>query len=259
MFPLLPPLPSRSAARPARTVLAGALLLAGCGSWPRYNHLDEPDVIENQDPRASVVIAWTPDSGSDAIVEEALFSAGSPKNNANPANLETVGTGALTPGSGRRASGSLDGVGWDSEETPDLLTGGACADTGVQLDEGGYWAGDVDFFVVEAEAGVLCARALMETPIGFDIVVMPLNECGLPEAPLRDAEDVAGMNLGGAADGMQVPLPGPGRYGVLLAGYHAEDPDGRYPYEIGISLVEDVGGSALCPYLPAEGHPGGSE
>lgn len=257
MFPLPPSLPPRTPAIAAWLLLVGTASLAGCDSWPRYNHLDEPEVIENQDPRASVLVSWTPDASAAAVDEDDLLAEDAPQNNGNPANVTALD--ALAPGQGHRVAGTLEGVGWNGSYTPDTLVGGECGTATVQLDEAGYWAGDIDFFVVEAPAGTLCARALMDVPVGFDLLVMPLDECGLPLEPLRGGSGLAGQGLGGSADGMQVTLPEGGTFAVLFAGYDAEDPNGIVTYELGISLVDGASGPALCPYLPAEGRTGGSE
>jgi len=232
------------------------LLLAACGSWPRYADLeDDPEIAEpGQDPRDLIAIDW------ELTTESELLVRAGARNN-NPANVRAVSLGVLT---GVQVQASLDGVGWDSSFDP-LTMSATCDGERVEVPREpgrpGDWTGDLDFvrFDVDADAGeaLLCARAAFgRDDIGFDLLLYELDACGLPGAPARadsdSADPILGADRAGPVDGWIAPVQAGRSYAVLTAGFLAPDPMATYPYHVGLAIVPAKGGGERCPYLPSE-------
>lgn len=233
----------------AAALLAGSVLLAGCG-WPRYSNLpDDTDVIDAaDDPRSTVPVDF------ETRTEASLAPSGA--DNADPRNVETV---SLAPLAGVEVTGDLRGIGWNETFEAPVLEGEGCTSSSHATGRAGDWAGDVDFVVIEVtESGVLCADAAFDqAELGWDLLLYPLDptNCDLPEPPLSGPEgEPLGFGLGGPAAGWKTRIE-PGLYGVLLAGYASPDPLATYPYALGVSVVPPGDGRELCPRLPSQGSP----
>lgn len=230
-------------------------LLAACGPWPRYADLDDdPDIIDpSVDPRSLVEIDWEQVEG-----DELLVRAGA--NSSNPTNIVPRELGALQ---GVQVTSSLRGIGWDSSFEP-LVMQATCGGEPVEVprDPGreGDWTGDVDFVRVDISADSepvsLCARALIggdhPDQIGFDLLLYPLDDCGLPAEPTLLTEEPLGADRAGPVGEWRTPVAPGASYGVLIAGFTAPDALQTEPYTLGLSLVPQADGEVLCPYLPAE-------
>ena len=243
----MPPRP-----RPAPLLPLLLAALAACGSWPRYADLptDEQVIGADEDPRALVQVAWT-----ETTEDELAISDGA--DNGSPLEVRPTALASLE---GVLVDGSLRGVGWNASFEPPPLSAEGCDDATRSPGEPGDWAGDVDFVVVEIDAEasgpVLCAEVALDQPdLGWDLLVYPLDDCGLPSAPLAaptsaGTDTPVGLGRAGATGGWKIPLDAGARYGVLLAGYDAPDPLAEVPYRLGVSVVPDAEGRELCPLLP---------
>lgn len=239
---------------PLLHVVGSALLLAGCG-WPRYSNLpDDSDVFDAaDDPRGLVDATWT------EMNESALLAAEG-ADNGDPRNVTPTSLDALE---GLQVAGSLRGIGWNSTFDAPTLQADGCDDASRSPGGDGDWSGDVDFVVVdvgEATNATLCAHVVMDDPdLGWDLLLYPLDACGLPRAPLTDPNGggLLGLLSQGATGGWRAPVESGQRYGVLLAGYDAAEPVAEYDYHLGVALVTGAEGRELCPLLPVE--QGGAE
>ena len=122
--------------------------------------------------------------------------------------------------------------------------------------ENGFYTGDVDTIAFTAPAAALCVRGLVPEGerFGWDLLVFPIDACGVPGAPLADsAQAIYGLDRGGVSYGYGVVVPA-GRYVVLWASYDPDEPAAVLGYEVGISAVrpDALGGIDLCPLLPGE-------
>jgi hypothetical protein len=234
------------------SLLAISLVAAGCGPWPRFSDLaDDTDIVEpGEDPRDLLEIAW-----ERATEEELLVRPG--VNNRNPTNVVERSVQMLA---GLEVAGTLEGIGWDSSFEP-LTMSATCDGERVEVprDPGrpGDWTGDLDFvrFVVPADvpSPLLCARArFARDDIGFDLLLYPLDACGLPGAPISADGQVLGADRRAPADGWSLPVSPGVSYGLLRVGFTAPEPLDSYPYPLGLSVVPSVGGGEVCPWLPSE-------
>lgn len=226
-------------------------LASACSSWPRYGNLpQDSDVLDpGVDPRELIEIDWR------FFSERELIAQGS---NSSPFNMIPQELDSLE---GLIIEGDLNGVGWSSDLEP-LTVVGDCGDGPVEQprDPGreGDWAGDVDFYRIDIASGldepVLCAQAQgAASGVGWDILLYEIDECGLPGEPLLGADStVLGADLASPQAGWVTQVQSGRSYAVLIAGYQAPDPNPRYSYTLGLSIVPGAGGGELCPLLPAE-------
>ena len=114
--------------------------------------------------------------------------------------------------------------------------------------------------VGEATNATLCAWVVMEDPdLGWDLLLYPLDSCGLPREPVPNAagDGLLGFQLQGQTGGWRAPVESGKQYAILLAGYDAFEPIAEYDYHVGAAIVAGAEGRELCPLLPIE--QGGAE
>jgi len=230
------------------------LLFGACG-WPNYANLPADDVIDAADDpaaAASDAIAWR------RLPSEREVLKGDTGDNSDPRQVQVEVLGSL---GGIEVAGELDGAGWNASFKPIEYDDGSGCTGSLSTGRTGDWAGDLDFVVVEvaAEASdpVMCARVVQPVAeLGWELVVYPLNECGLPLPPLQQDGEVVGLDLGRESGGWQIPVTAGARYGVLLAGYdpgpNAGDETKTFTYHVGVSVIIGDEGREICPALPAE-------
>jgi hypothetical protein len=202
----------------------------------------------SDDPRALVEVTWTEVAEGELLMEEGA-------DNGDPRNVTPSVLGRLD---GVQVQGVLRGIGWNGSFDPPSLTADGCDDSDRSPGLDGDWSGDVDFLVVdigEAEGALLCTHVILEDPdLGWDLLLYPLDACGLPLPPVRDpaGEVPLGFQRRGGAGGWKIPVEQGARYAVLLAGYDAAEPVAEYGYHLGAAVIPGAGGAELCPMLPIE-------
>jgi hypothetical protein len=223
------------------------LAAGGCTDWPQYAERDTDalGVPSTTDPRSLFEIAWT-EFAEDASGDFALETT---------SLADAVADLALD--GGLRLRGQWTGSGWDPAITAPAVEDPACASRGRwSPGEKGFYTGDIDAIAFDAPAAALCVRALVPDGafFGWDLLVFPVDACGVPGAPLADANQaIYGLDRGGISYGYGVVVPS-GRYVVQWASYDPDDPGAVLGYEVGISAVrpDADGGIDLCPLLPGE-------
>lgn len=218
--------------------LGSIVLVAGCGSWPRWSALEEPGV-----PVTSAGDAEWPASSAESEPND---------------TLDAVAAIPLAPGAPVLLTGEFTGTGWCAEdEHPDACAPATDPGCGTPLGWAGRYAGDVDLVVVDVTGDgplTLCARGVV--PGGetlFDALLYPFAaDC--PDAPVLDGEEPLGWSLGPAADGWSAPVT-EGRYLLLLGGplrLDGGDPEAAAGWTLGLAVLPGDGGLTACPALPDE-------
>lgn len=229
--------------RCAPWMLTAACALASCANWPQYANMpdEEPLVPSSTDPGALIVVSW------------AMHDT-EPSPNDLPADAEVQLT--LGANHGALFAGALDGVGWSDDAAPEPIVSEACGSTGDRspLEHGDY-IGDVDFFPltvdVEGEA-LLCAEARFgDDSHGWDLLLFPLDPCGVPGEPIEADDLVLGLGLGGESAGW-AQVVAAGSYAVMLASYYPNDLDASPHYVLAMSVVapDPDGSDSVCPTAP---------
>jgi hypothetical protein len=223
------------------------LSLVACDSWPRYSNLPNQDAtvdVDQEDPAASVPVSWAFAAEPDLLVLPGADN-GDPR-----ASMVTP----IVPLEGLVVDGVLRGIGFNADFAPPVLQAEGC-DAAQRLPAGeGDWAGDVDFYRVDlAEPAVLCASlSLPGEQLGWDLLLYPLDSCGLPQAPVEVGDTPLGWNRSGRTGGWKSRVEA-GSWAVLLAGYSAPSPVAEYRYRVALSAVPTspaAPGSEICPSLP---------
>ena len=202
-------------------------LSSGCGEWPRYAHPQEsaPSEPASEPPR----VLWAATDGES-------------EPNDWPDEI-TTGATVLRLGEGVALSGALSGVGY-AGGAPAERGSGSCEHAPARrypLSEGEY-IGDVDSILIEVEqAGTLCGRVRMATPLAFDMLLLPLDDCALPGPAASVGAEIVGLDRGGDSASWATPVEA-GTYAVQLAGWDPVDPDLEVEWDLEVALV-----STLCP------------
>lgn len=218
----------------------GLAVCAGCADWPLHSHLPEAE------PAISTGVELA------ELVEVEWIERGASEPDADPTALVSTEIGV---GQGLLAAGTLEGLGWSDAASSPVIESEECGSSGNLGPGEGYYTYDIDLLLVEPGEGVLCARALFDAPdLGWDLLIHPVDSCGVPSGPVLAGDRVLGMDLGGQTAGWSAPLA-PGRYALSLAGYDPLDKERMPAYQLGVALIPEVPGeSPICPMLPAE-HP----
>lgn len=236
---------------PMRASIAGALLLAGCGDWPRSANLPDPGELlpAGTHPRSTVVVVWT-----NSTAEGSDQPPGAP-------------LAQLPEGQGILVEGTLDGTGWNALATAEARTGEACGTSGTRAPLPGDYTGEVEVYQLRVDAtSTLCFRAVAgDASTSFDLTLRPLDACGVPGPPLSlEGSSVAlgADRLGPAVD--YAATLGAGDWAVVYAGY-LPDSAASLPFRLGVSRPAplrgdggddsadtDAVGDILCPLLPGE-------
>lgn len=217
-----------------RTVLP--LLLTACDGWPRYAAEDEDTSVPAVDPETLVDVTWARQSEDG---DWRLPGGGLP----------------MSVREGWIIEGTLEGIGWWDDGDDPLVVSTTCdAEAEVGAGGPGGWIGDYDAVVVESSEGTLCARARVEADdVGWDLLLVPIDDCGLPAAAVLDGDQALGVDLGGPSDGWSAPITA-GRWAVVLAGYFPNDVTRQVTFFLDLALVPTPpdGAAAVCP-AAAEG------
>jgi hypothetical protein len=228
--------------------VAASLLALGataCSGWPLYSDLPEVDEDAMEapaDPRNLIDLEWE--------------YADEPTESDDPTLITPQ---ALEMDDATVFSGQLNGTGWHDEAVPREFSNAPCSEaTGPRtpFDEGDYVA-DVDYHVLmAADGGQLCAEVLVsDQTIGWDLLLVELDDCGVPVDFAMTGEDLLGYGMGGPGGGWGAVVEAEVHYAVLLAGYYPNDLEHQVDYDLGLSLVSPTssGGLGLCPLLPGDG------
>jgi len=235
---------SPSPALPAAMSLL-TLGATACSGWPLYSDLPEVDqdaVEAPTDPRSLVDLEWE--------------YADEPTESDDPT---LIAPRAFEMDDAMLFFGQLDGTGWHDEAVPLEFSNATCtAAIGPRtpFDRGDYIA-DVDYHVLVApDGGQLCAEVLVsDETIGWDLLLVELDDCGVPVDFAMSGEDLLGYGLGGPGGGWGAVVEADVRYAVMLAGYYPNDLGHQVDYDLGLSLVapSSSGGLGLCPLLSWDG------
>lgn len=221
-------------AAPALSLLA----LAACAGWPRYAHLpdDTGGVPAGSDPVVASAVTWTHLGARADLADD------------EPADAPVE---SLVAGAGNVLHGLAAGSGWDfdaaAERPADCGT-----PSGFPSEAAGDYAGDVDWRVVDlAEPGVLCSSFFHQDGVTrADVLVYELDACGVPGAPLRDADgNVLGFGAESPHNAWSLAIEAPRRLALPAAAWAPDAPDASLRYLWGLALVPLPGGGASvrCP------------
>jgi hypothetical protein len=205
-----------------------ALALAACAEWPRFAHLPESgDAHPAGEDVTEADVTWTELGARDDADDD------DPR--ALPAELHE----SLAVGAGNVLRGRATGSGWDFDAVPERP-----ADCGVPsgfpTEATGDYLGDADWrVVVVTEPGALCSDfAYSDGETSADVLLFPLDACGVPGEPARDeAGLVVGFGDEDARNAWAVEIPEAGTYGVVAAAWSPDDPERALRYLWGLALV----------------------
>lgn len=221
--------------------LSLALLATGCAEWPRSSNLpDTSGQVPATDVRELVQTTWS------RLAEDGDFPF--------PSRVATP----TAPGTGAIVEGVLDGTGWNDNADARVVESAVCdgASRAIVFGIDGDWTGDVDGFAITVDEPVrLCADLSgPDAETGWDLVLIELDECGLPSRTVFGADGALGLGLGGVAGGWTA-LVEPGTYQLGFAAYDPIDSEMVVPYTLAVSAVvaeEDGQAATLCPLPPEE-------
>ena len=216
-------------------LVAGAILatLNACAQWPRMANLPTEEGTPAE-------ISWS-----------TVDSADTDNDQPNAVGVTIV---ALGSGEGVVLEAQIDGIGWDNSGEPSTLTDENCPQaTGTRspLTDQGDYIGDVDFLHIATNAsGTLCAEVVLDhASVGWDLVALPVDECGIPTAgPIDDA----GISSGGAHGGWQLQVASAETIALSFAVFEPNNVDFTLGYSMALALVPDAsdGSPGLCPSSP---------
>jgi len=219
--------------------------MAACSGWPLYVDLPEPDddaMEAPADPRSLIELDWV--------------AADEPAETDDPTRITPM---EVHFDDATVFSGGLDGLGWYDDAIPREFSNPSCtATTGARtpFDRGDY-LGDADYHVLAVlDDAQLCAEVrVSDETVGWALLLVELDECGIPVGFATSGEDLLGYGLGGPGGGWGALVESGTRYAVMLAGYYPNDLGLRVDYELGLSLVRAPasGDLGLCPLLPEDG------
>lgn len=163
---------------------------------------------------------------------------------------------ALPPGTGVVIEGTLDGTGWNDVLPERVWSSPICdGDTGgLPLGIDGDWTGDVDSLGIEiVQPSQLCAQVQGAGPeTGWDLVLVAVDGCVLPERVVQGEDGPIGLGLGGDDAGWTTRVE-PGFYQISLAAYDPVDPEQQVSYRLLLSALEASDESlGLCSAGPRE-------
>ena len=208
-----------------------------CDEWPRYQHktgINNEALSPEQPPQDGLNIDWKEHES----LEENNNLPGDPV--------------SLNVGEGILVSGSLSGLGWSPNETPDRLSD--CGETRAFPPAApGNYIGDVDWITVTPEEnGTLCMK--MGTDIDsarLDVPLYVLDECNEPISVFvhPDSETPIGLNVASSKAQWAIPVSADLTLGVGIAGFFPDDDDLQTEWWLNLSLAPSVegAGNSLCP------------
>ena len=220
-------------------LLVVPVLSAACSEWPRSAHI----------PETTGEVA--PDDLGDLVPVE--WSAVAETVDAPVPNTSVI---SLARGEGVVFSGTLMGSGWN-DRLPNRVWDSPVCDgdsRSSSLGVDGDWTADVDTIGIEVvETTQLCARVRGPAPeTGWDLVLVAVDECVLPDNFVFDGSGPVGVGLGGAEGGWSTEVEA-GFYQLVFAAYDPVDPDFAVPYDIALASLEGPADpSAVCPTFPTE-------
>lgn len=229
-------------------LLALLPLFAACAEWPRYANLPEAPQDALAPGEEPELVTWT---------------AGARE--ADPGNDSPPEVVSLEMGVGLLYYGSLQGLGWDSTQTPshEVLCGESSATSEYPPISTGAYTGDVDWVSVSPDTtGVLCAAIEISWPddlsdvAGYDLLLYELDSCLNPLQTFDNAQGQAiGLGLRTSEAGWEADVVEGAALGVMLAGYVPGVTLELTPsWRVGLSLVPTPEEGGLgCPDLPEEG------
>ncbi len=211
--------------------------MVGCNEWPRYQHkpsVNSAALSPEQPPQDGLDMVW--------IEHEPIDESDDRPGDALP----------LDVGQGIIARGSLSGLGWSADETPDRLSDCGQNRAFPPAAPGDY-IGDVDWLTVQvSENSTLCMS--METDVEearLDIPLYQLDECDEPVSVFvhPDSETPIGLNVDSAQAQWAIPVGAESVLSLGIAGFFPDDQDLEATWHVNLSLVPSVlgAGASLCP------------
>lgn len=224
-------------------VVLGTLCLSfsgGCDSWPRHNSLPNQGgaVPSSDDLSGEVDVNWNQ-------AAETL--------NANDYTLELPDQWSLELGAGIWLAGTLEGTGY-ANDAPELLDQEGCAyaPTIRSPYADGDYTGDVDVHIVTvAESGFLCVDMQTDDDVVFDLLLFPLDACGLPGQPITGPSGYPlGIDQQGGSAHWEHAVD-PGSYAIQGAAWKPDDPARTLAYTLALSLMDSSPMDQVrCPVMP---------
>ena len=217
--------------------------LSGCDAWPRHNALpnQDADLLEVDGDLSSLVdVAWV---------------KGTESSNPNDYASESPDEWVMTLGAGVWLQGALDGAGY-AKVLPERLDQEGCAFAPTirspYLD--GDYTGDVDVQVLHvATEGTLCVDMATDSDVIFDVLLFPLDACGLPGQPLNSAWGYPlGIDSQNGTGHWEQDIA-PGSYAVQTAAWRPDDEARMIPYEITLAMMPSNPNDLVhCPSVLGE-------
>ena len=173
--------------------------------------------------------------------------------NANDYTLDLPDQWALELGVGIWVSGALEGSGY-ANETPELLDMKGCdySPTIRSPYADGDYTGDVDVHIVSVpEAGYLCVDMQTDADAVFDLLLFPLDACGLPGQPINGPSGYPiGIDQQEGTARWEHPVE-PGAYAVQAAAWKPDSSSRNLPYTLALSLMDsNPADQVRCPMMP---------
>lgn len=213
-----------------------ATLWAGCAEWPRASHL----------PRAGDILPPGVDPGRLFDVAYGALDATEPDDRPG---LPGAAVTSLGLGEGVVVTGELAGIGFNQDAQDAGVSVDGCGTGAGRSPVAGDYTGDVDHVVVTVDAGTLCAQVDLSaaTDVAFDALLVPLDACGLPGAPVEARGSMLGLDAVGGSTSWHHFTAG-GSFAVQVAGWNPGDEARFVGWTLDLSLVESKpGDDALCP------------
>ncbi len=220
---------------PRTFALFGPLALTACAGWPTPTNL--PDLGELVVAGVEPEVSWR-----DTLVA--------------PTEQPPGNSTSLSVSEGVRITETLTGLGWFDEGVPAPLGSTDCGSLGARTPVSpGDWIGDVHVYGLTAAApGRLCARLdAGDTTTGLDLVLLRLDDCGVPTGPVTDGDEPLGYGGVGPVHSWSTELETQSTLALVVAGYSPNDLERSVGYTLSVALAPSS--SALCPDLapPEEG------